>query len=312
MKEARFVYFGSSHFSCTVLKTLFEEGLIPTLVVSQPDRPRGRGLKVLPTEVSSFSSENGISLIKPASLKDEKIYEKIKSIEPQFFAVADYGKILPAKILKIPSVFPLGIHPALLPRYRGAAPIDRTLMAGEKETGVTIFKINEEVDAGEIIIQESLPIIESDDVFTLMQKLAKKGALLLIEVIKKIERNDYTLSPQDETKVSLAPKLRKEDGKIIWEKDAVTIRNLIRATLGWPSAYTYYKERLVKILEAEVINEDSGQSPSTIIKTDKEGIYVATTKGVLKIKKLRPEGKAQMDANSFVCGYRVEVGEKFF
>ena len=310
-REIHFIYFGSSHFSCTTLKTLFEEGLIPSLVVSQPDRPRGRGLKVFPTEVSAFSSANGIPLIKPVSLKYEKSYEKIKGSGAQFLVVADYGKILPSKILKIPSIFPLGIHPALLPRYRGAAPIDRTLMTAEKETGVTIFKINEEVDAGDIILQEKLTILESDNIFTLMEKLARKGALLLIEALEKIKRNDYTLRPQDKSLVSFAPKLKKKDGQIVWDKDAVMIWNLIRATLGWPSAYTHYQGKLIKILEAEALDEETDQAPSTIIKADKEGICVATAKGVLKIKKLKPEGKSQMDANSFVCGYRIEPGDKF-
>ena len=306
-----FIYFGSSHFSCTVLKTLFEQGVIPALVVSQPDRPRGRGLKVLSTEVSAFSSEKNLPLIKPASIKVEEVHEKIRSFNPKLFVVADYGKILPPSILKLPLVFPLGIHPALLPHYRGAAPIDRTLMAGETETGVTIFTINEEVDAGDIILQEKLTILESDNVFTLMEKLAQKGALLLIETMEKIKRNDYTLNPQDLSLVSFAPKLKKEDGQIVWNKDAVMVWNLIRATLGWPSAYTYYQGKLIKILEAEALDEETDQAPSTIARVDKEGIYVATAKGVLKIKKLKPEGKAEMDANSFICGYRVEAGQKF-
>jgi methionyl-tRNA formyltransferase len=307
----KFIYFGSSHFSLIVLKTISEDGFIPELIVTQPDRHKGRGLKVAPTEISRFAEENKMAQIKPLSLKSRDIQEQLRLNKPDFFCVADYGKILPGELLSIPRFFTLGVHPSLLPNYRGAAPINWALINGEKETGITVFKINEHIDAGDIILQKKITIAESDDILSLTDKLAHLGAYLLIEAIQKIERADFKLNPQDACCLSVAPRLDKEDGKIIWQTEAIALKNLIRGTLGWPSAYAFYQEKILKIIQADVMHEESSSEPGTIVKIDKEGMYAATGKGILKITRVKPEGKKEMDAYAFVLGHRVKVGDRF-
>jgi len=307
----KFIYFGSSQFSEVVLERLCHKGYEPKLIVSKPDKPKGRGLKLSPTEVSQFAIDKKIRFIKPVSLKGEEIKEILSREKADFFIVADYGEIIPRQLLLLPTVFALCVHPSLLPRYRGAAPIEETLIKGDTKTGVTIFKINERVDAGDIILQKTLTLSYEDDFFSLSKRLAEEGGLLLIEAIKKIECKEYSLSPQDEKLATLTFKLSKEDGKISWANSGKDIRNLIRATLGWPSAYTFYQGSMIKILAADLIDSEMVYSPGTIVSVGKEGICVATGKGILKIKRVKPQGKSEMDAWSFVCGSRLKSNEFF-
>lgn len=308
----RFIYFGSSQFSKAALEELCLKGYVPALIVSKPDKPKGRGLRLLPTKVSQFAKNKKIPFIKPVSLKKEEIKIILSKEQADFFVVADYGEIISKDLLALPSDFALCIHPSLLPRYRGSAPIEGTLMNGDKKSGVTIFKMNERVDAGEIILQKTLAVSYDDDFFSLCEKLAKEGASLLIEAINKIENKEYSLSPQDEKLVTLTSKLKKEDGRISWKNSAQDIRNLIRATLGWPSAYTFYQGMMIKILAVDITDKEASNSSGTIVDVDKGGIYVATGKGVLKIKRLKPQGKSEMDAWPFVCGYRLKSNESSF
>lgn len=307
----KFIYFGSSWFSQIILEGLCSQGYIPTLIVSKPDKPKGRGLKLVATEVSQFAQDKKIHLIKPVSLKDSDIGRILSKKQAEFFIVADYGEIIPKNLLAIPKTFPLCFHPSLLPRYRGPAPIEAILMNGEEKSGITVFKMNQKVDAGDIISQKNLTINYEDDFFSLSRRLAKEGALLLIKTIDKIKAKDYFLTPQDKALVTMTHKLIKEDGRILWNNKAQSIRNLIRATVGWPSAYTYYRGLTIKILGADVMNGEASILPGTIIDIEKDGIRVAVGCGALKIKKLKPQGKGEMSAWSFACGYRVMAGELF-
>lgn len=307
----KFVYFGSSRFSRIALEELWLNGYKPTLVVSKPDKPKGRGLRLTPTAVSRFSVDKRLPLIKPLSLKTDTIKLVLAKEAMDFFIVADYGEVIPPGLLDLPLVLPLCIHPSLLPRYRGASPIERTLINGDDRGGVTVFKINDRVDAGEIIRQKSLTVDYNDDFFSLSDRLAKEGVWLLIEAVKKIATGNYHLIPQDDKLATRAVKLKKEDGRISWSSSAGGIRNLIRATLGWPSAYTFYHTMQVKILSADITGREADGFPGVITNIDKEGIDVVTGKGTLKVKRLKPQGKKEMDAWSFACGYRVKSGESF-
>jgi methionyl-tRNA formyltransferase len=306
----KFIYFGSSRFSCLVLEHLCSKGFVPSLIVTQPDQPQGRGLKILPTDISLFAEKRKIATIKPAVLKAPEVKERLSQEGVDYFVVTDYGKLLPEEILSLPKKLPLALHPSLLPLYRGAAPINWAIINGERETGVTIFKINDKIDKGEIILQKRVSIDDKDDIFSLTTKLAGRGAIAIVEAAEKIKSNNFALTPQDESKATLAPKLTKADGRINWEFSALRIRNLIRGTLGWPSAYTCYKDKVIKILEADALDMDVVEKPSTIVRVDREGIYVATSKGVLKITRVKPEGKKDMHAWAFVNGYRVKEREK--
>lgn len=307
----KFIYFGSSQFSQAVFTGLYQRGHKADLVVSKSDKPKGRGLKVSETELSAFAKSKNIPLIKPQSLNKPSVYNELASVEADIFIIADYGNIIPANLLNIPKILPIGVHPSLLPLYRGPAPIEQVLLDGREETGVTLFKVNERVDAGDIVLQYKIPIDYNDDFFMLSRKLAEKSINLLIEAFDKINRFDYSLDPQDEDLVTFTYKLKKKDGKIDWQNSAEVIRNLIRATLGWPSAYTSYKDQVVKILKADVLDKIDNDSAGTIIDLNKKGIYVATSQGVLLVTEVRPEGKATMGAWSFACGQRTKVGEKF-
>ena len=307
----KIIYFGSSNFSLIILENLIRAGFIPKLIVSQPDKPKGRGLISRPTEVSEFAQKENIPLVRPASLKNFKIINEIKNLEADLFIIADYGKILPASLLSVPKLASLGVHPSLLSAYRGPAPINWALINGDKETGVTIFKMDEGLDTGDIVFQKKIAINDNDNASTLHEKLATEGVKALVEALRLFEKGNYVFKPQDNHLSSFAPKLKKEDGKIKWNSKATSIMNLVRGTLGWPSAYTHYKNKMIKIIDTEVLFMPCEHEPSTIVNIDKEGIHVATGENILKIKRLKPEGKKEMDAYSFVIGHKLAVGDKF-
>ena len=311
MVKIKFIYFGSSEFSRIILEGLSKNGYLPSLIVTKPDKPKGRGLKIQSTEVSSFAQARKLTCIKPVSLVNLDLKNELDKKNADFFIIADYGKIIPSSLLFLSKIFPLCVHPSLLPFYRGAAPIETAILNSEVETGVTIFKVNEKVDAGDIILQRKVSINYSDNFFLLQKKLAEIGVSLLIESLNKIINKDYMLIPQNDKKVTFTSKLKKEDGRIFWVAPARKIRDLIRATLGWPSAYTYYKGVMIKVLAVDIIEEKTPDLPATIIRVNKKGIYVATGDGVLRIRKLQPQGKREMDSWAFICGHNIKEGNRF-
>ncbi len=307
----KIVYFGSSHFSSRVLEGIVREGIRPVLVVTVPDKPQGRGLRVLPNPVKELSSKLRLKVESASKLDDIDFLGRLRALSCDLFLVVSYGRILPPSLLSIPNRFPLALHPSLLPRYRGPAPIQWVLIKGEKETGVSIFKVTARVDSGPIILQKRVDIKDEDDYFSLSDKLISLSIPAVCEAIERINSATYELIPQDEAEVSYAPKLRKKDGRVNWNSSAVTINNSIRGLKDWPGVYTFYRGLRLKILEAEPNLRDTNYPPGSIVDLDKEGIYVATLEGLLKIKKLKPEGKKEMSTNSFICGYRPKVGERF-
>jgi len=305
------VYFGSSKFSLVILENLCLKQFNPKLVVSVPDKPKGRGLKAQPTEISLFAKNTNLPLITPQSLKADETKERLLGLSPDLFIIADYGKILPATLLEIPKIASIGVHPSMLPLYRGPAPINWALLKGDKETGVTIFKMDEGLDTGGIILQKTIAISDNDNAYTLHEKLAYEGAKLLIESLNLLKKGTFKVTAQDEAFSSFASKFRKEDGRINWGQTATDIRNKIRAMSGWPSAYTFYKGKIIKITEAEALPAPGSSAPSSIETIKKDGVYVSTGNGILKIKRLKPEGKCEMDAYSFVLGHGLKTGDKF-
>ncbi|MCM8824514.1 MAG: methionyl-tRNA formyltransferase [Candidatus Omnitrophica bacterium] len=307
----RIVYFGSSEFSKIVLERIYNRGRVPIIVVSVPDKCAGRHLKLKPTPVKVFSKSCSLEVITPENLDDSNFVNLLRGMNIDLFVVVGFGKIIPRSLLMIPKIMPIALHPSLLPLYRGASPINWAIIKGESKTGVTVFKVNETIDRGEIILQEEVLIEDNDDSLTLSLKLANMGSNLLLRSISAIEENRFSLKPQDESKATFAPKLKKIDGRICWDKDANSIRNLVRGIKDWPQAYTCYKGKMLKILEVEVEKEDFSLEPSTVVKVEKNGIYVATGKGIIKIIRLKPEGKREMLAGDFICGYRIKVGDNF-
>jgi methionyl-tRNA formyltransferase len=268
-------------------------------------------MKMQPTRISAWSTEAGITCLKPASLKEPEFQEILENYKADFFLIADYGAIVPKNILEIEGVLTLCVHPSLLPLYRGASPIESALLNGDSLTGVTIFKVNEKVDAGDILAQKTVAIDSNDDRGSLLKKLACAGVPLLFEALSAVEKGTAGFSPQDEKKATLTKKISKAEAKIDWKEPAVDVHNKIRAFRGWPAAHTFYNDRLIQIFTAEVVSGSGRAKPGAVAKIDKEGIYVACGKDFLKIKSLKPQGKKEMSARAFLCGYDLKEGDLF-
>lgn len=308
----KLVFFGTSGFALEALKRLKKTKHVILAVITQPDRPAGRHLKIMPSPVKEWVLKNNIECCQPDNLYE--IEPNLRNLQADLFIVVDYGKMLPEDIIKIPKYFSMNIHPSLLPKYRGAAPVNWVIIKGETETGVTIFRLNEGLDTGDIILKKRFKIDEKDTNLTLEYKLSLMGAEMLVEALKIIEEGKVEFISQDEHLSAYAPKLKKETGVIDWMKEAKDIYNLIRGTQGWPGAFTKYKNKKLKIYEAGLIirevNFKRNTQPGEIVSLGKDGsIIVATGKGYLSILRLQPEGKIIMLSRQFIMGYRLREGE---
>ncbi len=302
------VFFGSSRFAAPVLKALLTSRHKVTCVLTQPDRQKGRGLHFAGTVIKTIASESGIRIYQPYNVNDSDTIKFLKDLNPDLFVVIAYGQILSSAILSIPKVFSINLHASLLPKYRGAAPINWAIIKREKITGITVIKMTKEMDAGPIIQQKEIEISNDDTSITLEDKLSHFAAQLLLASLNSIEDNNYNLIPQDENNVSFAPKLKKEDGRIDWNKPACDIYNLIRGCISWPGAFTYYKGKLLKIYKARVssqVRKFASSNPGEILEASKEGIVVFTGKGNIIIEELQIEGKRRMRVEEFIAGHKI-------
>jgi methionyl-tRNA formyltransferase len=301
----KIIFFGSSNFAVPILEELAKnENII--LVVTQPDRQKGRSLKITPTAVKSKAGELGIKTFQPAKVNSKESIESLKKLNADLFIVVSFGQILSKLVLSLPKLYCLNIHASLLPKYRGAAPINWAIANGEKETGVTIMRMNEKMDEGDVILKEILPVSEQDDAIILSEKLSIKGANLLLDAIRLIRDNEVEFTTQDHNKATYAPKLKKEDGLINWADSADEICNRIRAFAPWPGCFTSLDKKMLKIWKAKPVVEsnDKKSKPGAILKTSKNGILVKTGKGALKIEELQLEGSRRMTAEEFIAGHR--------
>lgn len=310
----KIVFFGSAQFAVPPLKALISNGYDICCVVTQPDRKKGRGLHLEGTEAKTVALESGFRIYQPENINASESIKFLKSLNPDLFVVISYGQIISQKVLDIPKLFAINVHASLLPKYRGAAPVDWAIICGEKITGITIIRMSRRMDAGPIITQESISVQEDDTAITLEDKLARIAAGLLIKTIISIKNNTYKSTAQDESKITFAPKLKKEDGLIDWDKSAQEICNLIRGTIAWPGAFTYYKGKLLKICKAKnirVSEEQRSRGAGEITEVSKDAIIVACGKDNLIIEELQIEGKRKMTAKEFIAGHKICAGEKF-
>ena len=307
----KIVFFGSGKISVLCLEFLVKNKYEVPCVVTAPDKEKGRHLVLSCTPVKDFSKKNNLNIIQPIIISASSI-EYLKKLEPDIFVVFSFGKILSKEVLAIPKQLAINIHTSILPKYRGAAPINWSLINGDKKTGITIIKMNEKMDEGDIISQKELKIDCLDDALTLEEKLSKLAVLTLEDVLVKIGNNKITFSKQDLEKVSFAPKLKKEDGRIDWNKSADQIRNQIRGCINWPGTFTFYKDKFIKIWDVEIkeIQEREKLPPGTIIATSREGLLVATVDKPLLIKELQPASSKRMTAEQFLLGHKIKKGEK--
>lgn len=300
---------GTPDFAVPSLKKLVESGYDVKLVVTQPDKPAGRGKKVTPPPVKVVAEELGIPVYQPEKVKEnDELKKRLLEVEPDLIVVAAYGKILPEWLLNLPKYGTINVHASLLPKYRGASPIQWALLNGEEETGVTIMKVIPKLDAGDIISQKRVKIEKEDNAKTLHDKLAEVGAELLVKTLPLYVSGKLKPVPQNEEEATYCPQIKKEMGKIDWRESAEKIFNKIRAFTPWPSAYTTFKGKRVKILKGEPV-EGSGE-PGEVIEAGKN-LIVAAGKGALKIERLRPEGRKEISGEEFVRGYRVKKGDRF-
>jgi methionyl-tRNA formyltransferase len=301
---------GTPEFAVPSLEKLIEFGHNVMLVITQPDKPRGRGKKISYSPVKECAIKNNIDVFQPQKLKNNKeVFDKLRKLNPDLIVVAAYGKILPEEILQIPRYGCINVHASLLPKYRGAAPINWAVINGEKETGITIMYMEKGLDTGDILLQKSIPILEEDNSETVHDKLAVLGGNALIEAINKMV--DGALKPvkQDDSKATYAPILEKSIGLIDWQKSAVEIKNLVRGLRPWPVAYTYYKGNMLKIWAAEVYSYEGKEKPGTVITTG-SALIVKCGKDALKILEIQSEGKRRMTVEEFLRGHTIAKGEQ--
>ncbi|MDD4910314.1 MAG: methionyl-tRNA formyltransferase [Candidatus Omnitrophica bacterium] len=303
------VFFGSSEFAVKPLQAILESRHKVALVVTQPDRAKGRGLKVSATPVKELAVSKGIEVYQPAAL-DKKCLRALKERQADLFVVVSYGKIIPKPILDIPKTFSINLHASLLPKYRGAAPINRAIISGEKKTGVSIIRMNEKMDAGDILLKDETAISPDDNAVTLAGKLSSLGSRRLIEAIESIDKGGFSLIKQNEKEATFAPKLKKEDGLIDWSCGALQIHDLVRGLAGWPCAFTYYIGKNLKILKAALSENDfKGAGPAEVVSVGKSGITVKAGSGAVIIQELQLEGARSMSAREFIAGHKMSPGE---
>ena len=286
----KIIYMGTPDFAVCPLEKLIECSFEVPLVISQKDKPKGRGKKLLPTAVKQRALELGLEVYQPENINSEESIKKINDIKPDFIVVAAYGQILRSEILSIPKYDCINIHASLLPKYRGAAPINWVLINGEDETGVTIMKMSKGLDTGDILLKESIPIIEEDDSITIHDKLSKLGGKLIVEALEGVKDGYIEPKEQDHTKATYASMIHKKTGRIDWNKSGVDIKNLIRGLKPWPFAYTFYKDANVKIHKAKVIEKYKDGVNGQIIKVDDEGVFVNTKDSCVVIEELQFPG----------------------
>lgn len=307
----KILFFASDRFALRSLDALAGSGQSIVAVITQPDRKKGRGLALSATAVKEGAQKLKLEVYQPEELSKKEAVNLLKGLSADLFVVIAYGQILPQEILDIPKVLALNIHASLLPKYRGAAPINWAIINGEEITGVSAIKMVKQMDAGPVLGQKKIKIAEEDDALTLEDKLSKIGAELLLEIIVDIEKGDYRLTPQQEKEATLAPKLKKDDGRIKWNKPAGDIHNLIRGVLGWPGAFTHYKGKILKIYKARArAIAGSPGAPGEITQVSAQGLIVAASPGSLIIEELQLEGKRRMKAAEFIQGRKIMIGER--
>jgi methionyl-tRNA formyltransferase len=304
----RIVFFGTPTFAVPSLKALLQSGEKIVAVVTQADKKRGRDRIPSPPPMKEFAIHSGIKVLQPTNMKDPVFLNDLSVMKPDIIVVVAYGKILPLPILKLSPLGCINVHASLLPKYRGAAPVQWALINGEKKTGVTTLLMDEGLDTGNILLQAETEIADEDSAETLSQRLSEMGASLLMKTIKGIKEGSLYPAPQGGTP-SYAPPLKKEDGKIDWSRSATEIFNFVRGMYPWPCAYCYFDKERIKITRVTVL-EGSGM-PRRVEKTSKDELIVGTGKGLISILELQPEGKKSMPATAFLQGRRIKEGSYF-
>ena len=302
---ARIIFMGTSGFAVPALSGLVEAGLQVVAVYTQPDRPAGRGRRLLPSPVKQWAERQGLPLLQPASVRSAGAVEELRALRPDVIVVAAYGKLLPQVLLDIPPRGVVNIHPSLLPRYRGASPIVAAILGGDEVTGVTVMLVDAGLDSGPTLAQRREPISATDTAESLGHRLARRGGELLVETLPSWLSGELEPKPQDDSEATYCQRIRKEDGKIDWSCGAEELWRRLRAFQPWPGFFTFWRGGVLKLLEGSPL-ERPAAPPGMVVPVELEngpGIGITTGRGILVVQRLQPEGRRPMTAQEFLAGH---------
>lgn len=305
----RAIFMGTPDFAVPSLVALHERGWKIVAVLCQPDKPAGRGMKLTPPPVKKKAEELGLPVMQPAKLRDEAVVKQLRELEPDVIAVAAYGKILARSVLEIPKIGCINVHASVLPRLRGAAPIHWAVLNGEKTSGVTIMKMDEGMDTGDMLVREEIPLAPDETAGSLHDKLAPMGARLLVQALDGLMAGTVKPVPQDHAQATLAPKLPADLGRVDWTKSAAEVDRQIRGSTPFPGAYTFLGGKRLRVAEARIA-DGSGTAGSVIAAAPERGIVVACGSGAIALARVQPEGKKPQAVREFLAGHRVAAGER--
>ena len=307
-KKFRIIFMGTPLFSVPTLKALHEEKHDVVLVVTQPDRPKGRGRKITQSPIKETALQLGYDVVQPTSIKTREFVDQLGHYEPDFVIVVAFGQLLPENVLAQARTGAINVHASLLPKYRGPAPIQWAIINGELETGVCTILMDKGMDTGDILLSLREPIRADDTAGSLHDRLAKKGANVLTDTLMAYSDNTIQAKPQDHSAATYAPMLAKNDGRVDWEKSAESLEPFIRGVTPWPGAYTFFKEKRLKLFRSRPIAIDISEPPGTVLQTFPDELRVATGNGALCIEEIQgPSGK-RLSAKDFLRGFNIPPG----
>jgi len=304
----RIIFMGTPDFAIPTLKSLIEGPDRVVAVVCQPDRPKGRGRKRVEPPVKVLARKHSIPVLQPFKIKTDSFFEELNDYRPDLLVVAAYGRILPPRILTLAPHGCINVHGSLLPRHRGAAPVQWAIIHGDTEVGVTIMQMDAGMDTGEILLKRSIVPAPDETAGSLFPKIAELGSEALMDTLDMLVNGCLTRTKQDELRATNAPMLSKDDGLVDWSMPADSIARLIRGLDPWPTAFCEVNDSKLQLYKPEVVFVDNNHPPGTLLRADREGLLVSTTKGCLLIKEIKPEGKRRMTVESFLNGHQLRVG----
>lgn len=305
------VFLGTAEFSCSALETLLASSHEVIAVVTQPDRPKGRGQRLSPSPLKALAAGKNLPIFQPEKVRDPSFLKVLQSLHPDLLVVVAYGQILPPSVLSIPPRGCVNLHASLLPKYRGAAPIARAILAGETRTGVTTMLMDAGMDTGPILLTEETHIAAEDTTGTLHERLSRMGARLLERTLDGLEKGTIISHPQDHSQATYAPKVKKEEGRINWDTPARQLFNLLRALDPSPGAFTFWANRTLKLFIPTFLGEKAMETPGTVVQASADGLVIATAQGYLQVLELQLESRPRMRVDEFLRGYPLKAGVQF-
>ena len=305
------VFMGTPEFALPTLEKIYNSSHSILSVITQPDRPKGRGQKQVDSPIKKFALENNLPVLQPATVNTKEFIASLLENRPDYIIVVAFGQILSETLLKVPKQFCINLHSSLLPKYRGAAPINRAILNGETRSGVTTMIMDKGMDTGDILLVDETPIEQNDDAQSLHGKLSEQGGKLVLETLSRLQKNDLLPTPQNSDLASYAPKLKKEESLIDWKIDAENIFNKIRGLSPWPGTHTLYNGKRLAILKGEIVLGESSDRPGHVERITDTGIEVGTGKNRLKITELKLEGKKAMPVKIFLSGNKITRDDIF-